>query len=71
MHPRLFVHLAFALGMSAVGLIYLLSGQWRPRWLMKDADRLTKRQSTQRAYAVLALGLAIGTVCWFLPSVQR
>ena len=71
MHPRIFVLLAFALGMSTVGLIYLLSGQWWPKWLMKGAERLTKRQSTIRAYGVIVLGIAIGIVCLLLPSLRR
>ena len=71
MHPRIFGLLAFALGMSTVGLIYLLSGQWWPKWLMKGAERLTKRQSTIRAYGVIVLGIAIGIVCLLLPSLRR
>ncbi len=68
MYPRAIVLLAFALGMSTVGLIYLISGQWWPKWLMKGAELLTKRQSTLRAYGVIVLGIAIGIVCLLLPS---
>ncbi len=57
--------------MSTVGLIYLLSGQWWPKWLTKGAERLTKRQSTIRAYGTIVLGIAIGIVCLLLPSLRR
>lgn len=71
MHPRLFILLTFALGMSTVGLIYLFSGHWWPKWLTKGAELLTKRQSTLRAYGTLVLGMAIGIVCLLLPSLRR
>jgi hypothetical protein len=70
-HPRIFILLAFALGMSTFGLIYLLSGHWWPKWLTKGAERLTKRQSTIRAYCVILLAIAIGIACLSIPSLRR
>ena len=71
MNPRIFLPLAFALGMSTVGLIYVLSGRWWPPYLAKGLARLTKRESIVRAYGVIALGIAIGVACWLLPSLRR
>ena len=71
MHPRIFILLSFALGMSSVGIIYLISGQFWPRWLFRGAEHLTKRQSEVRAYGAIVFGAAIGIVSVLLPSLRR
>jgi hypothetical protein len=71
MHPRIFILVSFALGMSSVGIIYFISGQFWPKWLFKGAEHLTKRQSEVRAYGVIVFGPAIGIVSVLLPSLQH
>ena len=70
-NPIIFLPVAFALGMSTVGVIYVLSGRWWPPYLAKRLARLTEPQSTVRAYGVIALGIVIGVACLLLLSLRR
>jgi Kef-type K+ transport system membrane component KefB len=71
MHPRILILLSFALGMSSVGIIYFISGQFWRKWLFKGAEHLTKRQSEVRAVGVIVFSAAIGIVSVLLPSLRH